>query len=269
MSLPVTRRALVSRLRWFVGWSIGIVVFVALTLGFYPAFENESAEMNEMFDNLPESVKSLVGIGGGVDPFSPVGYLSSQVYATLLPLLLILATIGLSAAIAGDEEQGLLETTYSLPIPRHRVLLERLLAVVVLSVGLSVVAWAVTAVTASAVGLDVGLIRMVWASVTLGILALAVSAITIFVGALTGRKAFAITVGSVASIGGYVITSLADAGIVFFERIEFLSVMSLYEILQVLVDGHPQWSLLGLAAVTAVFSAAATVVIGRRDIRNA
>ena len=269
MNLPVARRALSARTRWFFGWSIGIVAFVALTLGFYPAFENESAQMNELYENLPESVKSLVGIGGGIDPFSPVGYLSSQIYATLLPLLLVIATVGVSAAVAGDEEQGLLETTYSLPIPRHRVLLERLVAAMLLSVGLSIVSWGVTAVTARAVDLGVGLVPMVWASVTLGVLALAVSAITIFVGALIGRKAFAITVGSVASIGGYVITSLADAGIVFFERVEFLSIMSLYEILKVLVDGEPQWSLLGLAAVTTAFSAAATLVIGRRDIRSA
>lgn len=269
MRLPVARRALSSRLRWFVGWSIGIVAFVALTLGFYPAFENESAQMNQMYENLPESVKALVGIGGGIDPFSPIGYLSSQIYATLLPLLLILATIGVSASIAGDEELGLLETTYSLPIPRRRVLLERLAAAMALSVGLSTVAWAVTVVTATAVGLEVGVVPMAWASVTLGVLALAVSAMTVFVGALTGRKAIAIAAGSVASIGGYVITSLADAGIVFFEKIEFLSIMSLYEVLNVLVDERPQWSLLGLAAVMTAFSAGAVVAIGRRDIRNA
>lgn len=269
MTFPIARRALASRLRWFVGWSIGIVAFVALTLGFYPAFETESAQMNELFDNLPESVKSLVGIGGGVDPFSPVGYLSSQVYATLLPLLLVLAGITVSASIAGDEEHGLLETTFSLPITRRRVLGERLVAAMALSIGLSVVAWGVTVVTAGAVGLEVGVVAMIWASVTLAILVLAVSAITVFVGALTGHKAIAITVGAVASIGGYVITSLADAGIVFFERIEFLSIMSLYEVLQVLVEERPRWSLVGLAAVMAVFSTAATVVIGRRDIRSA
>ena len=179
MKFPIFRRALASRLRWFVGWSIGIVAFVALTLGFYPAFETESAQMNELFDNLPESVKSLVGIGGGVDPFSPVGYLSSQVYATLLPLLLVLAGITVSASIAGDEEHGLLETTFSLPITRRRVLGERLLAAATLSLGLSVVAWAVTVATAGAVGLEVGLLAMAWASVTLAVLVLAVSSITV------------------------------------------------------------------------------------------
>jgi ABC-2 type transport system permease protein len=269
MSLPIARRAMTARSRWFLGWSIGIVTFVALTLGFYPAFENESEQMNEMFDNLPESIKSLVGIGGGVDPFSPVGYLSSQIYATLLPLLLILASVAIASSIAGDEEHGLLETTYSLPISRRRVLLERVLAAFAISVGLSMVAWAVTAVTATAVGLDVGLGSTAWASVTLGVLTLAVSAITVFFGALTGRKAVSMSVGAVAAIGGYLITSLADARIVFFEKIEFLSVFSLYDVLIVLVDSGPQRSLAGLAAVTLVFSTVAAVVIDRRDVRSA
>ena len=269
MRLPIARRFLTSRVRWFVGWSIGIIAFVALTLGFYPAFETESAQMNELFENLPESIKSLAGIGGGVDPFSPVGYLSSQIYATLLPLLLILASVAVAASIAGDEEHGLLETTYSLPISRRRVLLERLVAAMAVSLALSVVAWAVTAATAAAVSLDVGLAAMAWASVTLAVLALAVSAITVFVGALTGRKSVALAVGSVAAIGGYLITSLADARIVFFEKIEFLSVFSLYDVLIVLVESNPQWSLAGLGAVTVAFSAAATLVIDFRDVRSA
>jgi ABC-2 type transport system permease protein len=269
MSLPIARRAVTARVRWFLGWSIGIVTFVALTLGFYPAFENESTQMNDLFDNLPDSIKSLVGIGGGIDPFSSVGYLSSQIYATLLPLLLILASVAIASSIAGDEEHGLLETSYSLPISRRRVLLERVIAAFAISVGLSVVAWAATAVTATAVGLGVGLSAMAWASVTLGILALAISAITVFVGALTGRKAVALSVGSVAAIGGYLITSLADARIVFFEKIEFLSVFSLYDVLNVLVDSGPQRSLFGLITVTVVFSAVAAVVIDHRDIRSA
>jgi ABC-2 type transport system permease protein len=269
MRATLAHRAITSRTRWIFGWSAGIVVFVAMTLGFYPAFRDESAQLNEMFTNLPESIKSLVGIGGGIDPFSPVGYLSSQIYATLLPLLLGMATLTLAASIAGDEERGLLETTFSLPVSRFRIMAERLVAVALISIALSAVAFASTAATATIVDLGVGLRAMAWASVTLGILVLAVGAIAVFFGSLTGRKSVALTCGSVAGIGGYLITSLADAGIPFFTNIEFLSVFSLFNVVDVLANERPRWSLLGLWAVAVAFSLGAMLVIERRDIRSA
>ena len=88
MSAVVLRRALADRRRWLIGWSIGIASFVVLNIAFWPSFRDQSDELNDMFDKMPESLRALFGMGDGVDPFSPVSYLSSQVYTLSVPMLL-------------------------------------------------------------------------------------------------------------------------------------------------------------------------------------
>ena len=58
--------------------------------------------MNDWYDkDLPESVRALFA-GGELDLASPVGYLNSQVYALMAPLLLLIFSIGAgAAAVAG------------------------------------------------------------------------------------------------------------------------------------------------------------------------
>ena len=269
MSLVVTSRVLRSKKWWTMWWSVGVAAFVVVNIIFYPSFRNESEEMNKMFEDLPETIRSLMGMGEGVDPFSPLGYLSSQVYAFALPLLLLIAAISLAGAITGDEEHGLLEITYALPLRRSRIFLERFFALLVLAVVLSAVGFVATAVSCSAVDLEMSIGAMAWASITVTALVLAVSGCSTLIGALTGRRGIAITVGTVVAIAGYVITSLADANIHFFEVLRPLSVFSLYDAIKILQTGGPSWSLLALCGVALVTMVGSLVLLERRDLRNA
>ena len=264
----LVRRTVGDRRRWLVGWSIGIVAFVVLNLAFYPSFRDQADQMNEMFANLPESVRSLIGLGGGLDPFSPVGYLSSQVFALSLPLLLLVAGIGLGAAMTGDEEHGLLETTFSAPVRRRQVLLGRSLGHLLLLAGLGVVALVTVVVSVRAVSLDVGLAALVWPTVALLALVVAACQLTLAVGAWTGRRPVAIATGSVVAVASYVITSLADARIAFFDHLRPVSLFTHYDVVDLLRTGRPTWSLLVLVGVAAVSTAVAVIGIERRDVRG-
>jgi ABC-2 type transport system permease protein len=269
VSAVVLRRAVAERSRWLVGWSVGITAFVVLNIAFWPSFRDQSDELNDMFEKMPESIRSLFGMGEGVDPFSPVGYLSSQVYTLSLPMLLLIAGIGVAASLAGDEEHGLVETTFVLPISRRRVLLERWAAAVVLVTVLSAVGFVATAASAAAVDLGVGIAAMAWASVGVTVLTWAVSALGLLTGAATGRRAVAITVATVFAVVSYLITSLADAGITVFETLEPLSVFTHYDVLTTLATGTPPWTLLVLVAIAAGATAAGAWVIDHRDLRAA
>jgi len=269
VSTPILRRAIVTKKWWIFGWSVGIVSLITLTLGFYPSFRDQADDFNEMIEKMPEGIKSLIGMGGGVEPLSPIGYLSHEIFAFVLPSILMIGAVGLGSAVAGDEEHGLLETMYSLPISRHRLVLERLGAAAVLLSTIAGVACAATLVTSRVVDLDVGVGAVVWATVTALALTLAIGSISLFVGGWTGRRSPAIATGTTVAIAGYIITSLAEAGIDFFRAIRFLSVFSLYNVVDVLRTGTPRWSLLGLAAVSVGFAGLAIIGIGRRDLRSA
>lgn len=264
----ILRRAVSTKKWWLFGWSVGIVALVTLTLGFYPSFRDQADDFNEMIDKMPEGIKSLIGMGGGVEPLSPIGYLSHEIFAFVLPSILMIAAIGLGAAVAGDEEHGLLETVYSLPISRVRLVLERLGAAGILISTLATVACVSTVITCRIVDMKVGVGAVVWATVTALALTAAIGAITLFVGAWSGRRSPAIATGTTVAIAGYIITSLAEAGIDFFRTIRFLSVFSLYNVVDVLRTGSPRWSLLGLGAVAFGFSALALLGVSRRDLRS-
>ncbi len=269
MRLVIASRVLLSKKWWAAWWSLGVSAFVVINIVFYPSFRDDSEELNKMFEDLPETVRSLMGMGEGVDPFSPLGYLSSQVYTFALPLLLLIASISLAGAITGDEEHGLLEITFSLPLRRARIFLERFLALFILALVLSAVGFIATAVSCAAVDLQMGVGPMAWASVTVTALVLAVSGCSTFIGSVTGRRGVAITVGAVVAIAGYVITSLADANIHFFELLRPLSVFSLYDAIKILQTGRPSWSLLTLCGVAVATMSGSVVLLERRDLRNA
>lgn len=108
-----------------------------------------------------------------------------------------------------------------------------------------------------------------WATVTALALTITVGSISLFVGAWTGRRAPALATGTIVAIAGYIITSLAEAGIDFFRPIRFLSVFSLYNVVDVLRTGTPRWSLLGLVGVATGFTTLSLITVGRRDLRSA
>lgn len=269
MRAVILRRAITTKKWWMFGWSVGIISLVTLTLGFYPSFRDQADDFNEMIEKMPEGIKSLIGMGGGVEPLSPIGYLSHEIFAFVLPSILMIAAIGLGAAVTGDEEHGLLETAYSLPISRGRLVIERLAAAGILLFVLAAVACATTLVTCRIVELNVGIAGVAWATVTALALTVAIGSITLFVGGWTGRRSPAIATGTTVAIAGYIISSLAEAGIEFFRAIRFLSVFSLYNVVDVLRTNSPRWSLLGLVAVAIGFVALALVGVTRRDLRSA
>jgi ABC-2 type transport system permease protein len=266
---PILRRGITTKKWWLFGWSTGIVALISVTLGFYPSFRDQAADFNEMIDKMPEGIKSLIGMGGGVEPLSPVGYLSHEIFAFVLPSILMIAAIGLGGAISGDEENGVLENFYSLPISRSRFVLERLGATAILLCALGTVSCVATIALAHTVNLGIGIGALVWATVNVLALTVAIGSITLFVGGITGRRSAAITSGTTVAIAGYIITSLAEAGIEFFRAIRFLSVFSLYNVVDVLRTGTPRWSLLGLTGVAFGFTSLALVAVERRDLHSA
>ena len=68
-------------------WAAGIVAVVVLTVSLWPSIEG-SASFDDLIDDLPDSVKALIGAEGGISLGTPAGYLNARIFATLLPVLL-------------------------------------------------------------------------------------------------------------------------------------------------------------------------------------
>lgn len=249
-------------------WSLGLVLFIALLAVAYPTVRNNN-ELDKTFSGLPPSVQTLLGLSAINTLTSPVGYLNSQYFANVLPLILLVFAIGLGAwAISGDEAGGTLELLLANPVSRTRVALERSAALLVLLGLLTSVAAAALVILAAPVGLAQGLPaeRMIAATFACGFLALTFAAIAFAVGAATGRRAPALASAATLAIAGYVIEGLA-AQVKALQPVRAISPWHWLLESDPLRHGLVAMSWLLPLAVSAIIVGLGTLLFTRRDLR--
>jgi ABC-2 type transport system permease protein len=206
----VLRHMIRSRRRSVLWWSVGVALTALAIASAYPSVKESSAGLESYMESLPSGVVDLLGAGGGIA--TPAGYLNSQFYANVLPLLLVVLGIGVAAwTVAGAEGDGTLEMLLANPVRRGRVAGERLLGLLAITFVVALVATVVLAAVRSAFSLSSGLADGgLWAA-GLGAWTLAVcfSAVTYAVGAATGRRGPAVAAGAAAAAATYVLYGLS------------------------------------------------------------
>jgi ABC-2 type transport system permease protein len=186
------------------------VVAVALVAVSYPAVR-DNAELDKTFQSLPPSVQAMLGLDPANALTSPVGYLNSQFYANLFPIVLLVFSIGLASwAIAGDEGAGMLELLLANPVSRIRVALERAGFLVFMLSLITAVAVTALLLLAPRVGLTHGLSldHIVAATVATGLMSLVFAAVAFAVGAASGNRSVAVAAASSVALAGFIVEGL-------------------------------------------------------------
>ena len=123
---------------------LGLAALIALNVAFYPSVRDDEA-LSDYAKDLPESVRALFA-GGELDLTSPAGYLNSQIFALMAPLILLIFTIGAGAGVvAGEEERGTLDLLLAHPVRRRDYVVQRFLALAGLVAALAIVLLATAA----------------------------------------------------------------------------------------------------------------------------
>jgi ABC-2 type transport system permease protein len=266
MPTEVLVEALRERRRSLLWWALGLAALVALNIAFYPSIRDDPA-LSDYARDLPESVRALF-VGGELDIASPVGFLNSQIYALLAPLLLLIFTVGAGAgAVAGEEERGTLDLLLAHPVRRRDYVVQRFLALAALVAALTVVLLATVAFGSWLVDLEIGFGRLLAASVSVGLLAVLFGAVALAAGAVRPGRARAIAIGTGLAVAAWIFDGLAQA----VDALEpWRPLLPYYHALgqNPLREGAPWagWAL--LVAATAVLVAGAAVGLERRDVRQ-
>lgn len=196
--------------RWStMWWSVGVFSFIFITLVFYPSFKDAGIALEKSFQNLPDAALGL--FGGSSDFFSPIGYLNSQVFFLMLPLLLTMLAVALGASlIAREEQDGTLETLLARPVSRSGLLTGKVVAGTLILAVVSAVAAVTVVVSAHLFDLDaVPSSAIALATFNSFLLAYATGAVA-FLLAATGRaRSAAIGIAAFIGFAGYIIESLA------------------------------------------------------------
>lgn len=263
----VAARLLRDRRRSLLWWTLAIAGLVFVNVAFYPSFKDQPS-FDQLFEDLPESLKAYFGVEGAASLTSPTGYLHSQVFTLLLPAALLIFAIGLGArAIAGSEDEGTLELLMANPVTRTRVAWERYAAGMGLLwiVGLAsfVVTLALSAPFELLEGLSV--VKMAAACLAATSLATLHASIAFAVGCAVGGRVRAIGVAATIAVAGYVIFGLVSAGLIHWSRI--VSPWWWYLSRNILDRGLPFESVVVPLGLSGILAAAGVWAFTRRDLR--
>jgi len=207
--IPIILAELRQR-RWsMLWWTLGISAFLILTLAVYPSFRSQAPQLDASLQSIPKAARNLFTDTGNF--LSPIGYLSSQVYYLLLPLLMSFLAISLgSSLIAREEQQRTIELLLARPVSRAALLCGKAIAGFITLITVSAAVAAVASTAVGLIGFDgVRPQNVLLATLMCALLALLCGTVAFTLTAIgrLGRGA-SIGVAVLVALGGYIVSSL-------------------------------------------------------------
>jgi ABC-2 type transport system permease protein len=257
-------KTLRDRRRSLVGWTIGLAATVAFVSAFYPTIRGSAEDFERLIETIPEELLAVTG--RTADIATPEGYLNSQLFNLLVPLLLMVFTIAFgSRTVAGEERRGQLEVVLATPLSRWRLVADKFGALVSGTLFLGVVLWVALAAAGPLAELDVNLGRLAQAVLSAVLLALTFGTLALAVGCATGRRALASGVASAVAGAAY----LVDAFSPYSEGLDAAKGFSpfyYYNSVDPLRNGADPAHLAFLGLMVFALAAIALVTFDRRDL---
>lgn len=221
-------------LRWqTLGWSLGIMFIVFITVSLFDSFTQTGFE--EVVSSLPEQLRGLIG---SADNYKSVaGYLAQQIFGLKVVMFLVIMSVLLHIfTSASEEDSGRLQTLLTLPVTRTKVYFQKWFAV------LTVIAIVIACLVAS---LYAGLAvinktadaqRIFESAANLWLACAAMGMVGYSIAMLTGKKALSIAIASGYALFCIIFSSLAPA-VKELQDIDKLSLLHYYNNPQIMQNG--------------------------------
>jgi ABC-2 type transport system permease protein len=249
--------------RGLVWWFLGIAALGVVTVLLYPSI-GAAPEMEELFEDLPPVAQ--VFAGEIVDITSPEGYLNSQLFALMVPLLFMIYTIGQgSGAIAGEERAGTMDVLLANPVPRWQVVVEKFVAMLAGGVVLAIAIWLSIVAGMFIVDMDMSLLRLTEVTFAALLLGYLFGAFALLLGSATGTRGMSIGVSAGVGVIAYLLNGFAMI-IDWLEPYRTLSPFYYYAGNDPINNGLDFWHTFVLIMLTAICLAAAIAAFQRRDV---
>jgi ABC-2 type transport system permease protein len=195
-------KSLRDQRRALLGWSVGVVVLVGLMAAIWPSFR-DLPDLKDFLAKYPEQIGRLFNIEAMT---TASGYLNTELFSMMLPILFIIFGIARGARmIAGEEEAGTLEALLVTPVSPVRLVLDQAGALATSLAVLGAVLFAATAGSSALFGMDIPVSEAATASLAMVLLGVEHGYLALAVGAATGRRSAAIAVASIVALLGYVL----------------------------------------------------------------
>jgi ABC-2 type transport system permease protein len=256
-------KSLRDQKRAMMGWGIGLAAMAAMYVAFYPTVRNSAASLDKYLQSLPDAMKQLLGDRAFS---SPAGYLRSEIFSILGPIIFLVFVIGAGGrAIAGEEEAGTLDLLLSTPIRRRQVVFDKAVALFATSTGLALILWATIVALAPATGLKIPAIDLAGTCLMLLLVGTSFGSIALAIGCARGRRALALGITSGLAVFAYVVNVLAPV-VPLLRPLRPLSPFRWYLEPDPLVSGAHLPGVFVLVGITVAALSVAFVGFERRDL---
>lgn len=190
--------------RWMTLWwtlsSVALTIFIVI---FFPSLKDS---FGQALQSVPDSMKAFVGDASDYQTLG--GYLNIQVFQQMIFLPIILGVILATGLLAGDENEGTLQTLLTYPISRTRAYLDKLAAcavvVGVVTFGFFLGSW----LGAIIIRDHVDLWRLLQATFMAWLVSMAVSLIGFALAAITGKRALSGSIAGAYAFAMYIVSTL-------------------------------------------------------------
>lgn len=259
------RRALAERWHSLLAWGLGIVVLTVMMLSVYPSVAGSQQAMQQFLRQWPEGLQKAFALE---DYGTGAGYLHTEMFSIMVPIVMIAVAVGAgAAATAGEEEHGTADLLFSLPLSRAAVLTGKAAAMVlgVSAVGAALLLTLLLGQGSVDLVLDTG--NLVAAVAQVCLLGLLFGSLALAVGALTGRRGAATGAAMGLALLAFLVEVLGPlAG--WLEPWQRWSPFHWALSSRPLAHGLDPAGTLALLGVTVVLVAAAALALRRRDLRT-
>ena len=247
--------------RWSLAiWYVGLFATTVLIMLLFPTLRDT---FGKALNDVPESIRGILGDASTYQRIE--GFIDIQVMAQMVFMTIIYGIILLTGVLAGDENEGTLQTLLAHPVSRTRVYVEKFIGASILVFIATSSVFTGSWLGAAVVGESIDLVRLGLATGMLFLVTMAFSAIGFALGAITGKRGIAgAAAGSIAFIS-YLITNLAPS----VSALQTVNKFSPYEYFNkpsILDNGVQAGDVMILLGITVACVIAGYVAFVRRDI---
>jgi len=239
--------------------------YVQLLLGWF--WRALPEEMFDLINELPEGMNTMFALFGGGDLTTPAGWFQIETFGMMAPIMIMIVTISIgSNALAGEEARRTMGLLHANPISRSRIIIGKSITMVLYASAVGLVAFFGTWLGALAGGMDLPLENIAAICILLTVLGIAGGALSLAIGAGTGRKGAAVWGAVGFMVAMHVMNSLGE--IASNPAWQKLSPFYYYLGSDPLSNGMAWGDATVLAVICVVLIAASVVLFQRRDIRQ-
>jgi ABC-2 type transport system permease protein len=248
-----------------ISWAGVLVTMTTIQLSIYPTISKSGQVFQKFIDSYPDAIKKMFRME---DYTSGPGFLSTELYSMILPLVLIAvgATFGASAT-ADEEEKGTADLLFSMPISRSKIMASKMAATVSVLFILGFVTYLNIYIGSGLVDMEINLSFLAWGTISCTLIGLFFSGVGYIFGALTGKKGVSLGASSAIGLLFFVFYSIAP----LVNDFEFLTPINPFHWAlggNVLFSG-PDWpGMTKLLSGTIILYCLSFAILNRKDIRT-